>query len=102
MLTLSGPMTPHTKRLVIGYSALRAVYAVGLLVAPGRFARPWLGDVHNASASIPTRGLGARELTLGRRRGRGGAVRHAGGPLVDRVRCVGRHRCRGDPGRGRT
>ncbi len=57
-------MTRQTKRLVIGYSALRAAYALGLLVAPARVARPWLGDVRNASASIPTRGLGARELTL--------------------------------------
>jgi hypothetical protein len=53
-----------TKRLVIGYSALRAIYAVGLIAAPARVARPWLGDVRRASAAIPTRGLGARELAL--------------------------------------
>lgn len=53
-----------TKRLVIGYAGLRAVYAAGLLVAPDRVARPWLGDVHPAAAAIATRGLGARELAL--------------------------------------
>ena len=57
-------MSRQTKRLVIGYSTLRALYAVGLLVAPARVAKPWLGDVSRASASIPTRGLGARELML--------------------------------------
>ena len=57
-------MTRQTKRLVIGYGALRAVYAVGLLADPDRVARPWLGDVRPAAASIATRGLGARELAL--------------------------------------
>lgn len=57
-------MTRPTRQLVIGYSALRALYAVGLIAAPARVARPWLGDVRRASAAIPTRGVGARELAL--------------------------------------
>lgn len=57
-------MVRSTQRLVIAYSVLRAIYAVGLMVAPARVARPWLGDVRRASAAIPTRGVGARELAL--------------------------------------
>jgi hypothetical protein len=57
-------MTTSTKQLVIGYCVLRGVYAIGLLAAPARVAAPWLGDVRPASAAIPTRGVGARELAL--------------------------------------
>ena len=53
------------RRLVIGYAALRIVYAVALLIAPERTARPWLGDVaEEAGTTIAARGLGARDLVI--------------------------------------
>jgi len=52
------------KQLVIGYCALRAAYAVGLLAAPRRVASPWLGDLSEASSLIAVRGLGIRDLAL--------------------------------------
>jgi hypothetical protein len=53
------------RRLVIGYAALRIAYAVGLLAAPGRVARPWLGDDAGAAGgTVALRGLGARDLLL--------------------------------------
>jgi hypothetical protein len=51
--------------IVIGYAALRIAYAVGLLAAPGRVARPWLGEAAGQPASaIALRGLGVRDLVL--------------------------------------
>jgi hypothetical protein len=53
------------RRLVIGYAALRVGYAVALLAAPERTARPWLGEVaKEAGTTIAVRGLGARDLVL--------------------------------------
>jgi len=53
------------KRLVIGYAALRVGYAVALLAAPGRTARPWVGPAAgDPAAAIALRGLGARDLAL--------------------------------------
>ncbi len=57
-------VTSADRQLVIGYCVLRGVYALGLIAAPARVARPWLGNVRRASAVIPTRGVGARELAL--------------------------------------
>ena len=52
-------------RLVIGYAALRIGYAVALLAAPGRTARPWLGGVaEEAGTTIAVRGLGVRDLVI--------------------------------------
>ena len=52
-------------RLVIGYAALRVGYAVALLAAPERTARPWLGEVaKEAGTTIAVRGLGVRDLVL--------------------------------------
>jgi hypothetical protein len=52
-------------RLVAGYCALRIAYAVALLVAPERTARPWLGEASGrAGTSIAVRGLGVRDLAL--------------------------------------
>ena len=51
--------------LVAGYASLRIAYAVGLLAAPGRVARPWLGEsAGRAASSVALRGLGARDLVL--------------------------------------
>jgi hypothetical protein len=53
------------RRLVIGYAALRIGYAVALLAAPERTARPWLGELANeAGTTIAVRGLGVRDLVL--------------------------------------
>ena len=53
------------RQLVIGYSGLRVAYALGLLAAPGRTARPWLGaDAGRPAGAIALRGLGARDLAL--------------------------------------
>lgn len=53
------------RQLVVGYASLRIAYAVGLLVAPGRVARPWLGGAAGeAGGSIAVRGLGVRDLVL--------------------------------------
>ena len=53
------------RRLVIGYAALRIGYAVALLVAPARTARPWLGEVaEEPGTTIAARGLGARDLVI--------------------------------------
>lgn len=53
------------RQLVIGYSGLRIAYALGLLAAPGRTARPWLGaDAGRPGGAIALRGLGARDLAL--------------------------------------
>ena len=50
---------------MIGYSGLRIAYAVALLVAPERTARPWLGDVSGeAGTTIAVRGLGVRDLAV--------------------------------------
>jgi hypothetical protein len=51
--------------LVIGYAALRIAYSVALLAAPGRVARPWLGDsARQAGGTIAVRGLGVRDIAL--------------------------------------
>jgi hypothetical protein len=53
------------KRAVIGYASLRIAYALGLLAAPGRVARPWLGSAAAApGGTIAVRGLGGRDLLL--------------------------------------
>lgn len=53
------------RELTIGYCALRIGYALGLLAAPKRVARPWLGQaMDNSGAGVAVRGLGARDLAL--------------------------------------
>jgi hypothetical protein len=53
------------KQLIVGYSALRIAYALALLAAPGRVARPWVGvDARRPAAAVGLRGLGARDLAL--------------------------------------
>ena len=44
---------------------LRIAYGAGLVAAPERLARPWLGDaVEGAPVKVPLRGLGVREIVL--------------------------------------
>jgi len=52
-------------KIVIAYSALRIAYALGLLAAPAKVARPWLGDdADRPAAEVALRGLGMRDLAL--------------------------------------
>jgi hypothetical protein len=45
--------------------ALRIAYGAGLIVAPGRLGRRWLGPAANAAPTqVPLRALGAREIIL--------------------------------------
>lgn len=45
--------------------ALRVAYGAGLIAAPARLARRWLGpDAQRAPAQVPLRGLGMREIVL--------------------------------------
>jgi hypothetical protein len=56
---------PDDRALTIGYAALRIGYAVALLAAPERTARPWLGGAAGeAGGTIAVRGLGGRDLVL--------------------------------------
>jgi hypothetical protein len=44
---------------------LRIVYGAGMLVAPGRVGRKWVGRPSPAAASdVPLRGIGGREVAL--------------------------------------
>jgi hypothetical protein len=53
------------RSLIAGYAVLRIGYAVALIAAPGRTARPWVGsDAERPAAAIGLRGLGVRELAL--------------------------------------
>jgi hypothetical protein len=53
------------RQIITGYSALRIAYAVALLVAPGRIARPWLGAAPaTPGGEVAVRGLGARDLAI--------------------------------------
>ncbi len=55
----------NTRNLAIAFAALRIVYAVGLLAAPGRVARSWVGDdAGSPGGAVAVRGLGARDLAL--------------------------------------
>jgi hypothetical protein len=44
---------------------LRVAYGAGLIAAPGRVARNWLGkSAGDPPAQVPLRGLGAREIVV--------------------------------------
>jgi hypothetical protein len=45
--------------------ALRIAYGIGLIAAPARLGRRWLGPAANAAPTqVPLRALGAREIVL--------------------------------------
>ena len=46
------------------YAATRLVYGLGLLAAPGRVGRRWLGDGLSDAACVGVRGLGARDAVI--------------------------------------
>jgi hypothetical protein len=53
------------RNLIAGYAALRIGYALALIAAPGRTARPWVGpEAKRPAAAIGLRGLGVRDLAL--------------------------------------
>ena len=53
------------RKVAVGVAALRIVYATGLLAAPGRVARTWVGTAADSpGGAIALRGLGARDLVL--------------------------------------
>lgn len=53
------------RRLTIVMLGLRVAYGLGLLFAPGRLGRPWVGDaVDGQPTRVPLRGVGAREAGL--------------------------------------
>lgn len=59
------PGTETLQRLTVAYGVLRIVYAAGLLGAPERIARRWLGEgVDTAAGKVALRGLGGRDLAL--------------------------------------
>lgn len=58
-------MPLSTRNVAIGFSALRIAYGAGLLAAPARVARSWIGsDAGSAGGSVAIRGLGGRDLAL--------------------------------------
>ena len=53
----------HT--LTAAFAAGRLAFGAGLLAAPGRMARGWIGaDAESDPVKIVTRGLGARDIAL--------------------------------------
>ena len=55
-----------TKTLTIAFGASRIAYAVALLAAPERAARPWLGPVtESGGARVAARALAVRDGALG-------------------------------------
>jgi len=56
---------PASRIAALAVLGLRIAYGAGLLLAPARLSRRWLGDgVDRASAQVPLRALGVREILL--------------------------------------
>src|SRR4051812_50104266 len=54
-----------TRTATVTVLALRVAYGAGLIVAPARLAKRWLGPAsEHAPTQIPLRALGAREILL--------------------------------------
>ena len=55
----------RSRAAVIAVLGLRVAYGVGLILAPARLARRWLGSsAETAPTQVPLRALGAREVVL--------------------------------------
>jgi hypothetical protein len=58
-------MTSLSRTAALTVLGLRIAYGAGLVAAPARLGRPWLGDaVEGAPVQVPLRGLGVREVAL--------------------------------------
>ena len=58
-------MSNSRRKVAVGFAVLRIGYAVGLLAAPDRVARPWVGAAAGSpGGAVALRGLGARDLVL--------------------------------------
>lgn len=58
-------MSNSRRKVAVGFAVLRIGYAVGLLAAPDRVARPWVGSAAGSpGGAVALRGLGARDLVL--------------------------------------
>jgi len=58
-------MSNSRRKVAVGFAVLRIGYAVGLLAAPERLARPWVGSAAGTpGGAVALRGLGARDLVL--------------------------------------
>jgi len=58
-------MPSPVKTAAISVLALRVLYGLGLIAAPERLARRWLGaSTGSAPTQVALRGLGAREIVL--------------------------------------
>lgn len=56
---------PDTRTLSAAFAAARLAFGAGLMVAPTRVARGWLGaDADREPVKIAIRGLGARDVAL--------------------------------------
>jgi hypothetical protein len=55
----------RTRGIAAGVIGLRIAYGAGLILAPSRLAKRWLGpEASAAPAQVPLRGLGMREIVL--------------------------------------
>jgi len=56
---------PSTRTLTTAFAVVRLAFGAGLLAAPGRVAKGWIGaDAEHEPVKIVTRGLGARDIAL--------------------------------------
>ncbi len=62
---MANVMDSSARKVAVGFAALRIGYAVGLLAAPERVARAWVGaDARSPGGAVALRGLGGRDLVL--------------------------------------
>lgn len=56
---------PSTRTLITGFALGRIAFGLGLLAAPERVARGWIGDdAGRPAVKVAVRGLGARDVGL--------------------------------------
>jgi hypothetical protein len=59
------PAITPARVAAVGVLGLRVAYGAGLVAAPERLARRWLGPISgSAPVQVPLRGLGVREIVL--------------------------------------
>jgi hypothetical protein len=56
---------PGTRTLIAAFALGRIAFGIGLIAAPERIARGWIGDdAKRPAAKVAVRGLGARDVAL--------------------------------------